>query len=165
MSTATRERVLRVLIGEGGLNWPASERRSDRYGRVGLQRVGPMPATTEALAAGIEPGTLYPTGDWILLSGMEAALAPGRLVAEVVETRQSGHIGDLFRGIGPSTPAVGERVVLGEGRLFFEEEDEGWLVGLLPADGRADDWLDPRALYRVHAQTVRLYFEPSEGER
>ncbi|WP_030472510.1 hypothetical protein [Lentzea aerocolonigenes] len=29
-------------------------------------------------------------------------------------------------------------------------------VGLAPDDDRDTDWLDPRALYRCHNQTVRL---------
>jgi hypothetical protein len=41
-------------------------------------------------------------------------------------------------------------------------------VGLAPedVDDRDTDWLDPRALYRAHEQTVRLVFEdaPPRGE-
>ena len=29
-----------------------------------------------------------------------------------------------------------------------------------PDDGRDYDWLDPKALYRCHEQTVRLTFDP-----
>ncbi len=89
---------------------------------------------------------------------------PGRLVAEVQATRQSTHVGDLFRGLRPETPEVGERIVLGEGRLFCQtvDREEGIeAVGCTPEpeDPRDSDWLDPRALYRAHEQTVRLVFE------
>jgi hypothetical protein len=79
----------------------------------------------------------------------------------VVETRQSGHLGDWFHGIGPTTPEQGEIILLGEGAFFSEKsEDLGCLqVGLRPADKRQEFWLDPKALYRAHDQTVELYFE------
>jgi len=52
---------------------------------------------------------------------------------------------------------VGEMVILGEGTLRFE----GNGVGLLPDDGRTTLWLNIPALYRVHNQTVTLFFEQS----
>lgn len=145
-----------IVLGSGGLSWPSVERVCDRYGRVGLQAVQPISAA-DAQGQGGAPGRLYPCGDWLpfTLAAVVNAGMSGRLVAEVVEARESTHVGDLFRGFSPSTPAVGERVVLGAGALFFE----GGCVGLRPADGRDRDWLDPQALYRAHAQTVRLIFE------
>jgi hypothetical protein len=80
----------------------------------------------------------------------------GSLVAEVIATRKSTHIGDLFRGIFPSTPKLGARIVLGHGALFYN----GNQVGLKPDDGRENDWLDPHSLYQAHDQTVRLIFVP-----
>jgi hypothetical protein len=68
-------------------------------------------------------------------------------------------IGDLFHEVCPSKPEPGERVVLGEGTLFFS--DEG--VGLMPDDGRKTLWLDIRALYRLHNQTVTLFFDASRA--
>jgi hypothetical protein len=32
---------------------------------------------------------------------------------------------------------------------------------LEPDDGRRADWLNPKALYRCHEQTVRLLFRPT----
>ena len=52
---------------------------------------------------------------------------------------------------------VGERIVLGEGTLFYYEKG----VGLRPEDGRDELWLDIHALYRAHNQTVTLIFEES----
>jgi hypothetical protein len=52
---------------------------------------------------------------------------------------------------------LNEHVVLGEGTLFFDEDG----VGLSPDDGRDTLWLNMHALYRVHNQTVTLFFEES----
>jgi hypothetical protein len=46
-------------------------------------------------------------------------------------------------------------VTLGEGALFFENDE----VGIRPDDGRDTQWLDIHALYNVHEQTVTLCFE------
>lgn len=118
------------------LSWPPPERRSDRYGLVGLSK--------------------NPMEDFAKLTGKIPVKQHGRLVAVVLETRDSHHIGDLFRGIFPSTPNVGDRISLGEGTLFTEEH----CVGLKPDDGRYNDWLNPYNLYRAHDQTVRLIFKP-----
>lgn len=132
-------------LGTGILIWPTRERRTDRYGIVRLET---------RLAE-----SLYDSSESIVLSKKRAGRS-GKLVAIVRETRPSRHIGDLFRNIFPETPQVGERIVLGEGRLFFEDE----CVGLKPTDGRPTDWLDPHALYRAHFQTVTLFFEPTTTE-
>lgn len=39
----------------------------------------------------------------------------------------------------------------------------GAQVGLRPDDGRDYDWLDIRALYDAHEQTVELYFQPEKN--
>ena len=137
------------VFGSGTFGWPAVERRSDRYGFVGLWR---NTGSEETVALDdVDPDDVFP------------ADLRGSLVAEVLETRASGHTGDLFRGVGPGRengPAVGDRVVLGAGILRQAVTDWGQeLVGLEPGDGRETDWLDPEALYRVHNQTVRLVFE------
>ena len=137
----------RFVIGEGVLTWHPHERISDRYGTVFLMTGGDSQH---------EPAGYVPVPD-----GAPVGL-PGRLVAEVQATRQSTHIGDLFRGLRPETPEVGERILLGEGRLFCQmvDREEGIeAVGCAPNDDRDHDWLDPRALYRAHEQTVRLVFE------
>jgi hypothetical protein len=132
------------VLGEGILTWPRGERVSDRYGLVMLMKDG--------------DSWTSPTG----YIGLDRSIdgARGTLTAEVLETRQSTHIGDLFRGLFPVTPEVGERITLGTGTVFFDRgddhEDE---IGLRPDDGRDSDWLDPKALYRAHEQTVRLTFE------
>lgn len=139
-----RAAVSRTKLGTGRLSWCSSERRCDRYGAVYLMADGDSLTTPSGYVRPTKP----PVG------------RRGRLVAEVVETRRSTHGGDVFHGIFPETPKVGERIVLGEGELFVEPTSYGaTAVGLRPDDGRLRWWLDPRALYRAHEQTVRLYFE------
>lgn len=134
-----------IELGTGRLSWPRNERVCDRYGAVMLMADGD---------SFVEPSRYVNPTD-----------APvgqrGTLVAEVLETRESTHIGDLFRGLFPETLEVGERIVLGTGTFFVEDTDWGAvLMGLSPDEPRNSDWLDPKALYRAHEQTVRLTFEP-----
>jgi len=131
MNTAT-------TLGEGVLNWSRYERMGHRYGAIHLE--------TEPNSEQYATWQDAPTG------------TKGTLVAYVLATRQSGHIGDLFRGIGPSTPKVGEEITLGTGTLFAEYDDGVPRIGVEPEDGRETDWMDPGALYRCHNQTVRLAF-------
>jgi hypothetical protein len=134
-----------VVVGEGRLTWAGSERRSDRYGAVVLMHDGDSLIRSS--------GYVQPDRS---LAGRR-----GSLVAEVLEVRGSTHIGDLFRGLSPSIPEVGERITLGAGTAFVEKAwDDVEAIGLRPDDGRGEDWLDPKALYRAHEQTVRLIFEP-----
>lgn len=122
-------------IGAGVLTWSPGERVSDRYGTVYLL-------------------TMLDSSETVRLAKTTEG-KPGRLIALVRETRRSRHIGDLFHGVFPKIPEVGQKVVLGEGTLFFQDE----LVGVRPDDGRHTQWLNLRALYQVHEQTVTLFFE------
>ena len=134
------------LIGTGILNWPRTERVNDRYGIVAL-----WPRDDEY---GEAPLPMAPKP----LDGFR-----GQLIVKVLEARKSRHIGDVFRGIYPVTPEVGEEIVLGEGIVFYQMEGDGrTFIGLKPEDGRTNDWLDPKKLYRAHAQYVELYFKKSE---
>jgi len=134
-----------ILLGQGRLTWSRYERIGDRYGAVSLMTDG---------------DSLNGVGKWVPISD-EHDGQHGTLAAEVLETRDSTHIGDLFRGLFPETPEVGERIVLGQGTLFTERADLGAVqVGLRPDDGRKVDWLNPEKLYRAHEQTVRLLFMP-----
>lgn len=90
---------MKTLLGVGRLNWNARERRCDRYGFVRL---------------------FDEEGENLSLNGVELEGKKGRLLAEVIETRKSEHIGDLARGIKPSTPDLGEIIELGEGEFVFE---------------------------------------------
>lgn len=139
-----------LLLGTGRLTWRRAERMSDRYGFVYLlQRGDSLSAENEAPRAAL---VLPP----------ESVGARGRLIAEVIETRTSTHLGDFFHGVYPETPTVGERIVLGEGTLGWLYENGVDQVGILPDDKRDTLRMDIRALYRAHEQTVRLVFEPKE---
>lgn len=138
-----------IILGEGRLSWPSSERVSDRYGTVMLMVDGD---------SFVEPSG-YRSIDQSIVGQR------GSLIAEVLETRESSHIGDFFRGLFPETPTVGERIVLGTGTASIEKASWGPvdLVGLRPDEYRQSDWLDPKAMYRCHEQTVRLSFEAQDG--
>ncbi|MGH9734024.1 MAG: hypothetical protein ACRD8A_05500 [Candidatus Acidiferrales bacterium] len=125
-------------IGTGVFDWDRGERISDRYGSVRLfYQPGPRKAPVKLR--------------------QENEGERGQLVAVVSETRDSPHVGDLFHRVFPSKPNVGDMIVLGEGILFFQDD----AVGLVPDDDRTTLWLDIRALYRLHNQTVTLFFKSS----
>ena len=137
-----------ILIGTGSLSWDGYERRSDRYGTIGVYSVDSL-------------GKKITEGANLFLPALKKWEGKkGQLRAEVVETRKSTHIGDLFHGFFPTTPTKGEIILLGEGTLFLETSIHFMAVGLKPDDGRDIFWLNPEALYRAHEQTVNLFFIP-----
>lgn len=143
-----------VVLGEGIFGWPRHERVTDRYGSVWLYASLPE-LDSPILLSQLDELPLVEWGDVPL--GEQ-----GQLVAEVIEGRESRHIGDLFRGIAQDrVPDARERFVLGSGELFVEElRGSGEVsLGVVPRDGRDKDWLDPQALYRLHDSVVRLTFE------
>ncbi len=137
----------------GIFSWPGEERRSNRYGLVGL-----YPETFDNTVT--EP-VLYDKKQLASLSGKQV-----RVVATVLIARQSGHIGDLFLGIFPEQPMPGQVFDLGTGELFSEplESSDGRdvaSIGLKPSDGRQELWFDPHQLYKLHDQTVELEIIPT----
>jgi hypothetical protein len=126
-------------IGTGVLDWAREERISDRYGVVILFDRPSDPRKAIRLFRAHE-------GRY------------GRLIAVVREIREPSHIGDLFHQVFPSKPDMNEIAVLGEGTLFFAGDG----VGVLPEDNRQTLWLDIHALYRVHNQTVTLFFDKAQ---
>lgn len=130
-----------IVLGEGTLGWTSAERHTDRYGAVHLNYGGKNQRDFSDA----------PTG------------ASGSLSAEVTEIRDSFHLGDIFRGVGKTSPTPGEIIFLGEGKLFTEEHYEGFAsIGVEPADGRAENWLSIEGMYRCHGNVVRLVFTPHE---
>ena len=123
-------------LGEGVLSIPSHERQSDRYGLVKLSS----------------------TSRQIHLTLDGVCGQHGTLVAKVIRTRDSNAIGDMFRGIPSVRPKQGELLELGTGICFTEGDDT---IGVCPMEEREIDWLEPRALWRCHNQTIRLYFVPS----
>lgn len=143
MTTPTIQGMLRVASGI--FMWTASERRSNRYGAFFIT------AKNYEGTATVKPA----------LEEMRIAthLDHEVLITCVVdEARESGHIGDLFLGIQPSMPKVGETIALGVGVLRAGKADTGDMTLILqPIDGREELWIDPRKLYRLHDQTVRVF--------
>jgi hypothetical protein len=129
------------VIGTGQLNWNRGERVSDRYGAVGVYRDAHWQTDEESMS----------------LTGHENAGHRGTLRAVILEIREADHIGDLFHGWHVGGARVGETIDLGRGTLFFDD-DHGPKVGVVPDDGRQEQWLDGSALDRCHSQTVRLEF-------
>jgi hypothetical protein len=142
------------MLAHGVFTWSGSERRSDRYGSFILL----------AEPYGASPVTV-PTYDTALAQKLSGKRV--RIVVTVVETRRSGHIGDRFLNIYPTTPEVGEQIELGVG-IFSTQPDEGdpkiTSTILAPGDGREAFWLDPRKLYRLHDQTVDVFVEETDAE-
>lgn len=136
----------KTILGYGIFGWMSPERKSDRYGAVAL------------FDGDSKEKKLIDSPIVHLDKIKEVEGKKGSLYVEVLETRQSTHIGDMFRGIYPSTPKKGAKIKLGEGVLFTEVSYGIQTIGLRPDDGRQSDWLNPKKLYKAHEQTVNLFF-------
>lgn len=153
----------RVHLATGVLAWDNSERVGDRYGAV---FVNDSPTRfPDERREGVEVDV-----DRSAIKEWEDEY--GTLVAEVVEGRESAHIGDIFHGLRQEEiPSTGETHELGTGRLFVERGD--WApradyeepIGIDPEDGSETHWLDVDALYHLHDSTVRLLFLPSGSRK
>ena len=137
-----------ITLGSGVFSWNRYERVTDRYGSVLL------------LPEGGDSRSLLPQPSQINRElAKQCDGLKGKLSVKVTATRESTHIGDFCRGLVPKTPKVGATIKLGEGVFFIEPAIEGGVqIGVRPADGRASDWLNPKALYRAHEQSVHLIF-------
>lgn len=132
------------LIGRGRLTWDRAERQSDRYGAIYLLSEGDSNTPHPTLYA---PLDIPPD-----LEGSHV-----HLIAKVIETRESTHIGDLFHGVFPRTPRVGEIISFGDGIIRRGTNCEGSdTVVLIPVKMRDHFWMSIRALYDAHEQTVDL---------
>lgn len=175
-----------VILGSGVLGWPSGERHTDRYGAVHLTVLDSVPGEPapdrtipvfrEDLAARIARD----------LAGLRAGRAaesaerpvPGRVSRVVTyDGAPAGTEGILvatiiaptrdrdwrFDPLGPPEP--GEQVVLGTGTLFTEtygDHDGPDLIGVRPADGRDENWMDPGAMFRCKDYLVRLSLKVPE---
>ena len=152
---------MKKLLAKGIFSWDGAERRSDRYGSIHLTST---PFEGSAVAV-VEYNTE-------LLNKLDEKRV--RLTCTVIESRKSGHIGDLSHGFFPSTPTVGEIIDLGVGRLGQERGWDSMPDILLRPALRRDDrgelqwretfWMDPRKLYRLHDQTVEVYVEATRAK-
>jgi hypothetical protein len=142
-----------TLVGSGIVTWQASERVTNRYGAICLQNSN-------------YHETVQFDATWYVDNLKTFDQKHVRITAVVREARDSGHLGDMFLGIRPSTPEVGEEVDCGVGTLVVTKDWDGErsMVLLQPSDGRQELWIDPRKLYRLHDQTVDLYVEETTDE-
>lgn len=143
-----------TMIGQGIFSWDGVERRSNRYGAVHLY---------DKTYNGEKPGVPVRV-DYAQLKMFEGKRV--RIVAKVIESRFSGHIGDLFLGVRPSKTKVGTCIDLGVGML---ETPPNAFDGtpdfvLRPDDGREELWIDPRKLYQLHDHTVEIYIQETTDE-
>ena len=141
------------LLGYGVFSWGAEERRTNRYGSFNMcgesykgEKPGKSPELTKELRR---------------LDHRRV-----KLMAKVIETRTSGHLGDMALRISPTTPEVGQEILLGVGILQIESCSWDFLpsIALVPKDRRTEMWIDPRILYQLHDQTVEIYGEETEED-
>ena len=141
-----QKKISNLFLGSGTITWTSEERISDRYGSIYLFNYENQDDLTMLL-------------DFQLIKRFNGCL--GTLKASVISTRQSSHVGDMFRSLKPTTPKIGEVIELGHGFLFYEK-NEPISIGLRPQKARVSDWLSPQSLYRCHHQVVELYFQPEK---
>lgn len=141
--------VSMIRLGKGIFTWAAAERRTNRYGSFFLND------RNYACDA-------FSTVEWAHDDAMSLSAKRVRLFAHVLETRDSGHCGDLSISAFPSRPDVGEIIEIGIGKFIPGDEFE--LASLMPSDGRHEFWIDPRILYRLHDQTVEIFAEETSVE-
>ena len=130
-----------ITLGEGWLSWPGRERATNRYGKIGLL------ADLQAY-------------DWQPLAIPEDYIGKAcELHALVIEVNLNPYcVGDWRRNFAPSIPGVGEVFKLGEGTLYANPDLK--LIGLMPIENdRLIDWLDPKVLYNLIDQKVKLMME------
>ncbi len=175
-----------VILGSGILGSTPFERQTDRYGAVHLTvldsipgeaapaRTVPVPPDddlaarilqelakgdaryADAAAAASEDAARRPDTRVVAFDHAPVGTA-GTLVAHIIATTKDDFWGDR--------PKPGERVVLGSGTLFTEEYMGAPVIGVRPADGRADNWMDRDAISRCRDHLVRMEFEtPKAGE-
>lgn len=140
------ERTVDSFAATGIFNWNSAERRSDRYGMVGL-----WPSTYN------EDAHVKVEIDADKVRSFNGCRV--HMKAKVLANRNSGHCGDIMRGISPRRPRVGREFDLGTGTFQVDYCAETITYGLAPDDRRHTDWFDPKILYWLHDQTVELTFE------
>lgn len=143
---------MKTLLATGTFMWDGPERRSQRYGY--------FYANNSSFDDAAEVTPAYCATEAEALEGQKV-----KIVVKIVESRPSGHAGDLYLDILPTTPNVGEEIELGIGTLDLQPSphcSDVTYLGLKPSDGRGMYWLDPHILYRLHDQTVEIYAIPTD---
>ena len=140
-----------MKLGSGIFCWMAQERRSGRYGSFFL--------CDENYEGDVHHDVVVDTKAVGALDGKRV-----RLTAKVIQSRQSGHVGDNFLKIKPVRPQDSELIEIGVGLFWIDTTPKGdTQMGLKPSDDRKDLWIDPRILYRLHDQTVEITAEETSG--
>jgi hypothetical protein len=146
--------ISKSVVLRGSLSWGGEERRSDRYGGIMLC------AETVNVNEGAKSKSID-LGPVRHLVGKRVKIS-----ATVLESNVSCHIGDFFRGIGPSQTPVGKTVYLGTGQ-FLEITNNGDFQSIIFCrDGREhkNDWISPKTLYRLHDHVVDLKITEMSNE-
>lgn len=143
---------MKVLLAKGIFMWDAPERREQRYGWFFAGR--------ETFDDKVHFPYTFNDKEAESLQHKKV-----KITVKVVESRKSGHAGDQFIDMMPSTPTIGEEIALGVG--IFNIRRNAWIAGLMdmalvPKDNRGKYWIDPNLLYRLHDQTVEVYGEETE---
>lgn len=138
-------------LGFGIVSWGRFERIEKRYGYIVLRSKPYGDAVVESVTSDIDES---------LLQSFQGARV--KIMCRVIESRKSGHCGDMFLGIFPTQPSVGDVIELGIGMLCTlpGKGCAGEVqFGLAPYDARRELWIDPHLLYRLHDQTVEVFVE------
>jgi hypothetical protein len=142
------------LLGMGIFSWETFERRSNRYGSFCLS------------ANNYECNVTCQ--NYISLNVAREYIGKKvKLIAKVIASRNSGHIGDLALKIFPTRPNVGDLIEIGVGEFILESIPIGMKdcsISILPNDGRKIFLIDPRKFYMLHDQTVEIYIEKTEED-
>jgi hypothetical protein len=140
-----------TLVGKGIFTWDKRERVSNRYGSFFLSFESYEGEKTKLDLDSF--GIL----NLDLINNLNNKKV--KVTCKVIETRKSGHIGDLFLKIFPSIPEINE-IIEFDGILNITIDQEMGLCFILkPEDNRRELWIDPRKLYKLHDQTVEVYLE------
>ncbi len=140
-----------MIIGSGMFMWDRIERTSSRYGVVYL--------TTQNWFQ-----TAISNSNWNPETAKNLVGKKVKITCKVLENRKAEHYGDLFLKLTPTTPEVGETVVLGVGQFNLRKTEDSIGVSLVPSDGREKYFFEPKILYHLIEQTVEMSVEETDEE-
>jgi hypothetical protein len=142
----------KLLLGSGIFIWGSEERVSNRYGAFTL-----CPSNFDE---NVEVPVSFDAEGAAPLIGTRV-----KITCLIIESRPSGHAGDKALGLIPHQPDVGALIEVGVG--IFDLEPLSFAnsvpaIVLRPDVDRDELWIDPRRLYQLHDQTVRVFVEPTD---
>jgi hypothetical protein len=140
-----------ISLGTGMFMWDRVERVTSRYGTVYLTNQNWF-ETSESQV------------NWHPESADSLIGKKVKISCKVLQARTAQHCGDLFLEIIPTTPEVGEVIVLGIGKLCTRKTEDSIGVSILPEDNREKYLFDPKILYRLIEQTVEIFIEETDED-